>query len=99
LHGGSNGFDQRVWNAEESSHTIDGQQAVGILFSRVSEDGEEGFPGRVEVQAGYFMTATSDIVFTWRAKLVSSEDLSSQLFPTPINLTNHAYWNLSGDFK
>lgn len=82
LHGGSNGFDQRVWHAEiKSGHLHDfvtkyslkdslpGEQVVGVVFSRTSEDGEEGFPGEVKVEAGYFMTACSDLIMMWKAKL------------------------------
>ena len=57
MHGGSNGFDQRVWEAEEVRKLINGVMAVGVMFQRVSDDGEEGFPGKVEVNAGYFITA------------------------------------------
>lgn len=71
------------------------EQVAGVMFTRVSEDGEEGFPGEVKVQAGYFITANSDLIMTWKAELTGGiRDM-----PTPINLTNHAYWNISGDFK
>lgn len=69
---------------------------AGVVFSRVSADGEEGFPGELLIEAGYFITEWSDLVFTWSAKFCGANKNNT---PTPINLTNHAYWNLSGDFQ
>jgi len=40
---------------------------MGIVFTRVSADGEEGFPGELKIEAGYFLTAASELVFTWTA--------------------------------
>ena len=67
-----------------------------MLFNRISKDGEEGYPGRIKVEAGYYITADSELIFTWRAHFVEEHPTH---MPTPINLCNHAYWNLSGDFK
>jgi aldose 1-epimerase len=79
LHGGEYGFDRRVWDAEPAAH--------GVRLSRVSPDGEEGFPGRLEVSATYTLDARGALRIEYRAVTDA---------PTPVNLTNHTYWNLGG---
>ena len=79
LHGGDGGFDTRLWDAEPVEH--------GVRLARVSEDGEEGFPGRLEVSATY----TLDVEGALRIAYEATTDA-----PTVVNLTNHTYWNLSG---
>ncbi|MFB6819413.1 aldose epimerase family protein [Streptomyces sp. NPDC056347] len=79
VHGGAGGFDKRVWRAREV--------ADGIELSLVSEDGEEGFPGRLAVRAAYTLEAGGALRIAYRA----STDA-----PTVLNLTNHTYWNLAG---
>ncbi|MEH0422948.1 aldose epimerase family protein [Streptomyces sp. B21-083] len=79
LHGGVVGFDKRVWDAEPVEH--------GVRLSRVSPDGEEGFPGRLEVSATYTLDAAGALRIAYEAVTDA---------PTVINLTNHTYWNLSG---
>lgn len=79
LHGGTHGFDKRVWDAEPVEH--------GVRLSRVSPDGEEGFPGRLEVSATYTLDADGALRIAYGAVTDA---------PTVINLTNHTYWNLSG---
>ncbi|MBT2398797.1 aldose epimerase family protein [Streptomyces sp. ISL-100] len=80
LHGGERGFDKRVWDAEAvSSH--------GVRLSRVSPDGEEGFPGRVEVSATYTLEEGGALRIAYRAVTDA---------PTVVNLTNHTYWSLGG---
>ncbi len=83
LHGGLRGFDQYVWNVEE----ITTNDEVGIRFSRVSVDGEEGYPGNLSVSASYTLNQANE---------VSIEFTASTDATTPVNLTNHAYWNLAG---
>ncbi|MCT4352849.1 galactose mutarotase [Streptomyces sp. Je 1-79] len=80
LHGGERGFDKRVWDAEE----VEG----GVRLSRVSPDGEEGFPGRLEVSATYTLDADGGLRIAYRAETDA---------PTVVALTNHSYWNLGGD--
>ncbi|GHH83427.1 aldose epimerase family protein [Streptomyces capitiformicae] len=80
LHGGALGFDKRVWDAE----AVEG----GVRLFRVSPDGEEGFPGRLEVSATYTLDEDG------RALRVSYEAVTDA--PTVVNLTNHSYWNLAG---
>jgi aldose 1-epimerase len=86
LHGGERGFDRFMWTAEEIS---DGKQ-VGVRFTRTSPDGEEGYPGTVRVSATYTLNAKDELTMEFSATTDKA---------TPINLTNHAYWNLSGDAK
>ncbi|MFE5939756.1 aldose epimerase family protein [Streptomyces sp. NPDC056470] len=79
LHGGERGFDKRVWDAQE----VEG----GVRLSRVSPDGEEGFPGRLEVSATYTLDDGGALRIAYRAETDA---------PTVVALTNHSYWNLGG---
>ncbi|MFI6081138.1 aldose epimerase family protein [Streptomyces sp. NPDC051217] len=81
LHGGERGFDKRVWDAEPAA------EGHGVRLSLVSPDGEEGFPGRLEVSATYALEADGALRIGYRAVTDA---------PTVVNLTNHSYWNLSG---
>ncbi|MFI9647816.1 aldose epimerase family protein [Streptomyces sp. NPDC052040] len=79
LHGGLEGFDKRVWRAEPVEH--------GVRLSRVSPDGEEGFPGRLDVSATYTLDERGALRIAYEAVTDA---------PTVVNLTNHSYWNLTG---
>ncbi|MEE1774386.1 galactose mutarotase [Streptomyces sp. JV185] len=79
VHGGAGGFDKRVWRAREV--------AGGVELSLVSEDGEEGFPGRLAVSAAYTLDEGGALRIAYRATTDA---------PTVLNLTNHTYWNLAG---
>ncbi|MFD4763200.1 aldose epimerase family protein [Streptomyces sp. NPDC058439] len=79
VHGGARGFDKRVWEAREV--------ADGVRLSLVSEDGEEGFPGRLTVSATYTLDEGGALRIAYRATTDA---------PTVVNLTNHTYWNLTG---
>ncbi|WP_413753697.1 galactose mutarotase [Streptomyces sp. R-74717] len=79
VHGGARGFDKRVWQAREVTD--------GVRLSLVSEDGEEGFPGRLTVSATYTLDAGGALRIAYRATTDA---------PTVLNLTNHTYWNLAG---
>ncbi|MFI6694228.1 aldose epimerase family protein [Streptomyces sp. NPDC050433] len=81
LHGGERGFDKRVWHAEPAA------DGYGVRLSLVSPDGEEGFPGRLEVSATYTLDAAGALRIGYRAVTDA---------PTVLNLTNHSYWNLGG---
>ena len=83
LHGGHVGFDKHVWDAKE----LDTGDAAGVKFSRLSPDGEEGYPGNLQVTASYTLTQSDELVVEFTA--VADK-------PTPVNLTNHNYWNLAG---
>ncbi|MFD7715204.1 aldose epimerase family protein [Streptomyces sp. NPDC059814] len=79
VHGGALGFDKRVWGAREI--------ADGLELSLVSADGEEGFPGRLDVAVAYTLDEGGALRITYRATTDA---------PTVVNLTNHTYWNLAG---
>jgi aldose 1-epimerase len=81
LHGGALGFDKRVWAAEP---TGDGH---GVRLSRRSEDGEEGFPGTLDVSVAYTLNGAGALRVGYHAVTDA---------PTHVNLTNHSYWNLCG---
>jgi aldose 1-epimerase len=83
LHGGPGGFHTKVWEAREL-RTPDG---VGVEFHRVSPDGEEGYPGAVEVWVSYLLTQENELRIDYRAQCDA---------PTPVNLTHHSYFNLAG---
>lgn len=84
LHGGARGWDAYVWDAEPF---VDGDD-VGVIFKRVSQDGEEGFPGEVKVSVKY--TLTKDNVWRVDYEAIPSKD-------TPINMTQHVYFNFKGE--
>ncbi len=83
LHGGMRGFDKHLWKAEPFEHP--GRR--GVRFSRISPNGEEGYPGRLDVTVAY--TLTDDAILECLYEAQTDQ-------PTPLNLTNHAYWNLAG---
>ena len=84
LHGGVTGFNKRVWAATPVDRT-DGAPSVRLEYS--SPDGEEGYPGNVNVSVTY--TVTDDNVF-----LIETEATSDRT--TPLSLTHHSYFNLAG---
>src|SRR3954464_7468742 len=84
LHGGVRGYDKVVWTAE-ALKDHDGQDNLVLRYT--SPDGEEGYPGTVHVQVVY--TLTDD------ALMVVYEATTDKA--TPINLSQHTYWNLAGD--
>ncbi len=83
LHGGSTGFDQAVWTAEEIS-TPEGQ---AIEMTLISPDGDQGFPG----------TLTATVRYTLSARGLVIDYTATTDAPTVVNLTNHAYFNLAGE--
>ena len=83
LHGGIQGFDKRLWNAE----TVQTNGAVGVRFTYLSKDGEEGYPGNLKVTATY--TLNNDNEF--KVEFSATTDK-----PTVVNLAHHTYWNLAG---
>jgi aldose 1-epimerase len=84
LHGGPNGFDKRIWQAEDVRENA----AIGIRLSRTSPDGEEGYPGAMHVAVTYLLTASNELRINYHA----TSDR-----PTVLNLTNHSYFNLAGE--
>lgn len=85
LHGGNIGFDRHIWTAE--SH--DGEDAVGVTLRRTSPDGEEGFPGTVEVSVTYTLPDHGNVL---QVSYHATTDA-----PTYVNLSNHSYFNLAGE--
>ena len=83
LHGGLRGFDKVLWGAEGSKT----DEAVAVRFSYSSPDGDEGYPGSLDTRVTYSVDEGSRLVVEYEATCSA---------PTPVNLTNHTYWNLSG---
>ena len=83
LHGGRRGFDAVMWKAEPVT-TAD---TIGVKFSYTSADGEEGFPGKLDVTVTYSLSEENALRIEYSA--VTDK-------PTVLTLTNHAYWNLAG---
>lgn len=80
LHGGVKGFDKVVWKAEP-------QEGAAVRFRYTSPDGEEGYPGTLDVTVTMKLTDADELSLDY----VATTDK-----PTPVNLTNHSYFNLAG---
>jgi aldose 1-epimerase len=83
LHGGLVGFDKMIWDAIEINDT----SGVGLKLHYLSKDGEEGFPGNLDVTVAYMLTNKDE----FRIEYMATTDKS-----TPLNLTHHSYFNLAG---
>lgn len=81
LHGGPEGFDKRRW--KRISH-----DTQHVTYQLDSADGDQGFPGNLVAQATYRLTEDNRVEISWQAKVDKT---------CPVNLTNHAYFNLDGD--
>jgi len=86
LHSGPRGFDRLLWKAE----AYEEKKAVYVRFELESPDGDCGFPGNLKAVVKYGLTESNEIICDYYAKA----DM-----PTPVNLTNHAYFNLAGEGK
>lgn len=87
IHGGLRGFNHVVWEAEALAAPWLKQGEQGVVFRHVSEDGDEGYPGKLEVQVRYVLTQANELRLEYEAVTDA---------PTVINLTNHSYFNLAG---
>ena len=83
LHGGDVGFNKVVWSAEP----LQTEDAVGLKFTYRSKDGEQGYPGNLDATVVYTLSNDNEL---------SVEFTATTDAPTPVNLTNHNYWNLRG---
>lgn len=84
LHGGKNGFDKVVWSTSTFNTNL-GEEAIELTY--LSKDGEEGYPGNLEIKVTYTLTNNNEIKIDYQA--VTDKK-------TILNLTNHSYFNLHG---
>ncbi len=84
LHGGKKGFDKVVWRAEKTASP----GGPAVRFSHLSPDGDEGYPGNLNVTVIYTLSDRDELKIEYSAVTDA---------PTPLNLTNHTYWNLSAE--
>lgn len=82
LHGGVEGFDKKLWDAEVN------EEENSITLSYLSPDGEEGYPGNLDTDVTYTLTEDNELQIDYNATTDKA---------TIVNLTNHSYFNLSGD--
>ncbi len=83
LHGGKSGFDKRIWHARP----ITTAAGPAIIFTYLSRDGEEGYPGNLTTTVIYTLTHNNELIVEMSAESDA---------PTIVNLAHHTYWNLAG---
>jgi aldose 1-epimerase len=83
LHGGLLGFDKKIWDAS----IINDSAGVGLKLHYMSKDGEEGYPGNLDVTVTYMLTNIDEFLIVYQATTDKE---------TPLNLTHHSYFNLAG---
>src|SRR4030042_144221 len=83
LHGGLKGYDKVIWNAKE----LKTKEGVGLEFTYLSPDGEEGYPGNLSIKVDYILTNRNELKIDYFATTDKK---------TVVNLTHHSYFNLAG---
>lgn len=86
LHGGKHGWDRKVWKASP----IKNDNIIGVEFSLMSPEGEENYPGNIEIRVSYSVHSDGQLTIEYHGLTDKT---------TIINPTNHSYFNLSGDFS
>ena len=86
LHSGWRGFDKLLWKSE----AYEENGSVYVRFELISPDGESGFPGNMKAAVTYGLTKSNEITADYHAEIDQ---------PCPVNLTNHAYFNLAREGK
>jgi len=81
LHGGSGGFHNQVWNVKSNNDT-------SLVLAYFSKEGEMGYPGNVNVEVAYTLNSKNELTIEYKATTDKG---------TPLNLTNHAFFNLAGE--
>jgi aldose 1-epimerase len=81
LHGGPGGFHNVIWDVKAATDS-------SIVLTYLSKDGEMGYPGNLNVEVEYLLSSQNEVVMSYKATTDKS---------TPVNLTNHAFWNLAGE--
>jgi aldose 1-epimerase len=84
LHGGKYGFDKVIWSAEPFTE----EAASGVRLTYHAKDGEEGYPGHLHISVTYTLRDTNELVVDYHATTDQ---------PTPLNPTQHSYFNLKGE--
>ena len=83
LHGGAVNFERVMWDG----FPFQNEREAGVKFSRTSPDGEEGYPGNLDITVTFSLSVNNELTITYEAACDA---------PTIINMTNHSYWNLDG---
>lgn len=86
LHGGIKGFDKVVWDAKSFSK----EEEAGVVFSYLSKDGEEGYPGNFTIKVKYTLTQENELKIDYTGTIDKA---------CPVNVTHHGYFNLTGGAK
>ncbi len=84
LHGGRKGFDKLVWTAKP----VEGREGPALELSLTSKDGDEGYPGTLQLTVTYTLTEADALIVDYRARTDKA---------TPVNVTQHSYFNLAGE--
>lgn len=83
LHGGKEGLDKKVWRTKVANL----QDQTSVSFFYLSSDGDQGYPGNLDIKVTYSLTLNNELKISFQAETDQA---------TPVDLTNHAYWNLAG---